>query len=158
MTRAAERQADKIRRPAPASSQAVASRMRLQSRRDTGPELAIRRLLFARGFRYRVHYPVPQKARRSIDIAFPKKRLAVFVDGCFWHGCRLHKTIPVANRGWWTTKIEANRRRDRETDAWLEEQDWAVCRIWEHESAEQAARQVEARLRELSGRPTRIRA
>lgn len=96
-------------------------------RRDTAPELAVRRVLFAAGLRYRVAFPVPGQRRRTIDVAFTRQKLAVFVDGCFWHGCAEHGTQPSANSAWWRAKIEANRARDRDTDQVLSTHGWTVC-------------------------------
>lgn len=98
----------------------------------TGPEILVRRLLFRAGFRYRVQYPVPGRSRRSIDIAFPARKLAIFIDGCFWHGCKEHRNIPANNAQWWAEKIQANRVRDEETDALLMKAGWQVFRFWEH--------------------------
>ena len=115
--------------------------MRRQRSRDTQPEVALRRSLFAMGKRYRVHYPVPGMPRRAIDIAFTRARLAVFVDGCFWHSCPQHATSPTNNAEWWATKLERNRQRDAESDEHLQSLGWTVVRVWEHEpSAEAAAR------------------
>lgn len=111
-------------------------------RRDTGPELALRRLLHAAGLRYRVAYPVPGNRRRTIDIAFPTLRIAVFVDGCFWHGCPEHGTRPRSNESWWAVKLAANLARDQDTSARLAEQGWQVIRIWEHEEPDLAAQEV----------------
>lgn len=113
--------------------------MSVARRRDTKPELDVRRLLHARGLRYRVTYPVPGRPRRTIDIAFTRRRVAVFLDGCFWHGCPEHGTTPTANQEWWTAKLESNAARDRETTAHLEDRGWAVLRFWEHESPERVA-------------------
>lgn len=118
-----------------ASNPAVSSRMRKQRSRDTGIELAVRRALFSTGARYRVHYPVPGIRRRTIDIAFPRMKLAVFIDGCFWHGCHVHKTLPASNSGWWRDKLAENRERDRTTDAHLTGCGWRVLRFWEHEES-----------------------
>ncbi|SJM61577.1 Very-short-patch mismatch repair endonuclease (G-T specific) [Actinomycetales bacterium JB111] len=112
------------------------------ARRDTAPELALRRLLHSAGLRYRVNYPVPGNRRRTIDIAFIRARLAVFIDGCFWHSCPEHGTSPAANSHWWETKLSTNSERDRDTDRLLEDAGWEVLRIWEHEAAETAAAQV----------------
>lgn len=109
--------------------------MKSQRQRDTAAEVALRSLLHRRGLRFRVHYPLPNLRRRA-DIAFPRLRIAVFVDGCFWHGCPEHGTWPKRNADWWREKIEANRRRDADTDARLGDQGWKVVRIWEHEPAE----------------------
>jgi DNA mismatch endonuclease (patch repair protein) len=108
-------------------------------RRDTGPELALRRALHAAGLRYRVAYPVPGQRRRTIDVAFTRLRLAVFVDGCFWHGCPEHGTVPRSNAAWWRTKIRANQARDRDTDRVLSAFGWSVLRFWEHAPASEAA-------------------
>ncbi|MDO8119721.1 very short patch repair endonuclease [Isoptericola sp. b490] len=115
------------------SSEAASARMRRHPRRDTGPELAVRRLLHARGLRYRVCYPVPEMPRRTIDIAFTRAKVAVFIDGCFWHGCPAHKELPKANHDWWAAKIEQNRSRDAGTTAHLMARDWIVVRLWEHD-------------------------
>lgn len=104
-------------------------------RKDNDVELAVRRLLHAAGCRYRVHYPVPGLPRRTIDIAFTRAKVAVFIDGCFWHGCPEHGTAPTSNRAWWATKLAANAGRDRDTASHLESLGWRVVRIWEHEDA-----------------------
>jgi DNA mismatch endonuclease (patch repair protein) len=96
--------------------------------------MRLRRLLHASGLRYRAAYPVPGLPRRSIDIAFPGPRVALFVDGCFWHGCPEHGVHPRANAQWWRTKLSTNQARDASTTAALLEQGWAVLRVWEHES------------------------
>jgi len=116
--------------------------MKSQRQRDTAAEIALRSLLHRRGLRFRVHYVLPNLRRRA-DIAFPRRRLAVFVDGCFWHGCPQHGTWPKENADWWREKIEANRRRDADTDARLKEQGWSVVRVWEHEAPESAAQTIE---------------
>lgn len=113
--------------------------MQRQRRKDTEPELALRRALHRAGLRYRVGLPVTGLPRRSVDIAFTRIKLAVFVDGCFWHGCPQHATWPKANAAWWEAKILKNRERDGETTRKLEGVGWTVIRIWEHESAEDAA-------------------
>ncbi|WP_225848283.1 very short patch repair endonuclease [Streptomyces sp. HPF1205] len=124
------------------SSLGVSARMSRQASRDTSPEVAVRRLLYAAGYRYRLHRPVPGLPRRTIDIVFPGPKVAVFLDGCFWHGCPEHATHPKANAQWWRTKLDRNIARDIETNACLTEQGWTVLRFWEHESAEDVARQV----------------
>jgi len=106
-------------------------------RRDTGPELHLRKLLHHAGLRYRVVYPVPGMPRRTIDIAFTRRRVAVFVDGCFWHGCPEHGSAPVANAEWWAAKLKRNAERDLETTAQLRRLGWQVIRLWEHESPEE---------------------
>ena len=104
-------------------------------RRDNEAELAVRRLLHAAGYSYRVAYPVPGMPRRTIDIAFTRAKVAVFIDGCFWHGCPEHGTKPTSNAEWWATKLAANVARDLDTTQWLESQGWTVLRFWEHEDA-----------------------
>lgn len=120
----------------------TARRMSLQSRRDTRPELVLRSALHAARRRFRVAYPVPDMRRCSIDIAFPRQRVAVFVDGCFWHTCADHGSSPKANAGRWASKLETNRERDRRVNRHLEERGWVVVRIWEHEAAEAACSKV----------------
>lgn len=119
------------------------------ARRDTVPELDLRRELHNRGMRFRVQLKVPGNNRRTIDIAFPRARLAVYVDGCFWHGCPEHHTRPRANAEWWAWKIERTQARDADTDRQLAEAGWEVVRVWEHEDPAQAADRVERRYREL---------
>lgn len=113
--------------------------MERQKRRDTSPELAIRRILHRRGFRYRVDVAPVTGLRRRADIVFPRQKVAVFVDGCFWHRCPEHGTVPQANQQWWIDKLDANVRRDRDTDEALTRAGWTVLRIWEHEDPTDAA-------------------
>jgi DNA mismatch endonuclease, patch repair protein len=124
------------------SSSGVSERMRRQSRRDTSPEVLLRKSLHASGLRFRVSYPVPSCPRRSIDIAFTRVRVAVFVDGCFWHGCPQHGTWPRANADWWRAKLQLNILRDRNTDDLLINEGWTVLRVWEHECSRDAAGRV----------------
>ena len=107
--------------------------MQLQRTRDTEPELAIRRLLHARGLRYRVDYSPLPGFRRRADIVFTRSRVAVYVDGCFWHGCPEHGTRPRRNSAFWTTKLASNKDRDTETDRRLNSAGWTVIRVWEHD-------------------------
>lgn len=123
-------------------------------RRDTKPEIDVRRLLHARGLRYRVAYPVPGMARRSIDIAFTRAKIAVFLDGCFWHGCVDHGTRPRANTGWWDAKLQRNAARDSETNDVLRAAGWQVLRFWEHEAPEVVAARIVAAV----GRRVEVRA
>ncbi|HMK96016.1 MAG TPA: DNA mismatch endonuclease Vsr [Acidimicrobiales bacterium] len=117
-----------------ASSEAVRLRMSRQRREGTAPELALRKSLHAQGFRYRVHRaPLPTLDRKA-DIVFGPAKLAVFVDGCFWHGCPQHGRRRHEVNGWyWTKKIARNRDRDRDTDRVLGAAGWRVLRVWEHE-------------------------
>ena len=114
-------------------------RMQRVRQRNTSAEAALRREVFARGLRYRIHVPVLSRPRRVADIAFGKARVAVFVDGCFWHGCPQHVTWPKHNAEFWRTKIETNRSRDADTDERLRAEGWVVVRVWEHESPARAA-------------------
>ena len=107
--------------------------MSKQRRSDTGPELAIRRELHRRGLRFRVGLAPVKGLRRSADIAFTRVRVAVMVDGCFWHGCPEHGTAPKANATWWSKKLRANQERDLDTNRRMAEADWLVLRFWEHE-------------------------
>jgi DNA mismatch endonuclease, patch repair protein len=129
------------RKTPPASSADALRRMRSQRQRDTKGELELRSLLHRRGLRFRVHALLPGLRRRS-DIVFTRARVLVFVDGCFWHGCPEHGTWPKENADWWREKIEANQRRDRDTDARLTAAGWTVIRVWEHEDPTQAADQI----------------
>lgn len=126
--------------------------MQRQARRDTAAELAVRRAVWRRGLRYRVDVSPLPGTRRRADMVFRRLRVAVFIDGCFWHGCPEHATAPKANAGWWAEKLSANVRRDRDTDARLDEAGWLVVRIWEHENPEEAAERIEQVVRSRSGR------
>ncbi|MET9252224.1 very short patch repair endonuclease [Streptomyces sp. NPDC003717] len=126
------------------SSAAVSARMSRQLSKDTNAELAVRRLLHAAGLRYRVEYPVPGMARRRMDVAFTRAKVAVLIDGCFWHGCPLHATHPKSNAEWWRTKLDRNMARDRETTEHLNAAGWAVLRFWEHEDPVDVAARVRA--------------
>ena len=105
--------------------------------KNTKPELVLRKALWSRGFRYRIHY-----GREKIDIAFPSQKIAIFIDGCFWHGCAQHGTWPVRNASFWRGKIESNMARDRDTDRRLAEEGWLAVRVWEHEDPEMAAMKI----------------
>ncbi|MEV8014930.1 very short patch repair endonuclease [Streptomyces sp. NPDC086554] len=121
--------------------------MSKQRSRDTKPEVAVRRLLHSAGLRYRLQRPVPGMVRNTIDIAFPGPHVAIFIDGCFWHGCPEHATFPKSNPEFWREKIDKNAMRDTRTTAHLESLGWTVLRFWEHEKPEQVAAQVTAALR-----------
>lgn len=116
--------------------------MQRQARRDTVPELALRRALHRLGLRYRVDRAVGPGVRRRADVVFGGAKVAVFVDGCFWHRCPQHATDPKANAQWWRDKLDRNVARDRETDATLAAQGWLVVRVWEHEDAVAAAARI----------------
>jgi DNA mismatch endonuclease, patch repair protein len=121
--------------PAP-SSTVVRARFRRQGRRDTVPELAVRRRLHARGVRYRVDVRPCRETRARGDIVWKGRRLAVFIDGCFWHRCPTCGHMPSVNGDWWAQKLAANVARDRRTDAVLTGLGWRVLRFWEHEDPE----------------------
>lgn len=122
-------------------------------RRDTPGEVALRRRLHAKGLRYRVDSSVLPGMRRRADVAFRQERVAVFVDGCFWHGCPEHGTWPKKNAEWWREKIATNVARDRDTDARLEKEGWVVVRVWTHQSLKEAADFVEQLVRRRRGQP-----
>lgn len=128
--------------------------MQSQLRQDTRPELLLRRALFALGLRYRTGYKVPGLPRRTVDIAFTRAKVAVFVDGCFWHACPRHGVAPKHSAEWWKQKLEKNVARDRETSEHLEALGWNVVRVWEHESVNDA---VEAVLSVLDAGPEAFR-
>lgn len=118
----------------------------------TDAEIAFRRELHRRGLRYRVGYQVLKRPHRVADVAFPGLKLAVFVDGCFWHGCPEHATWPKRNAEFWRQKIEANRLRDADTNARLMEAGWTVLRFWAHESPSRATDVVERTVATLKTR------
>ena len=120
--------------------------------RDTGPELKLRRSVWALGVRYRLQYRI---GRTRPDMVFVGAKLAVFVDGCFWHGCPQHSTMPKNNRDFWEQKLRRNRERDVENTQWLETQGWRVLRLWEHEieaSSLDCAKRIAAMLGKPKGR------
>ena len=127
-----------------ASSAETRNKMLANRSRDTKPELLVRSLVHRRGLRYRTSQrPLPE-LRRTADLVFRKARVAVFIDGCYWHGCPEHYRRPRTNPNYWSEKIETNATRDRDTDKRLVEQGWLSLRFWEHESPESAADAIEA--------------
>ncbi|MEU8473488.1 very short patch repair endonuclease [Streptomyces hygroscopicus] len=133
--------------PAPAgswaSSRETRAIMAANKGRDTKPELLLRRALHRRGLRYRVSTRPLPKLRRTADVVFTKVQVAVFVDGCFWHGCpEHHRPATKQNSDFWRQKVAGNRARDRETDLILQEAGWSVIRVWEHEDPEEAAARI----------------
>ncbi|WP_369962494.1 very short patch repair endonuclease [Leifsonia sp. EB34] len=125
-----------------ASSPAVRRSMLGNRRRDTGPELAVRRLLHAAGVRYRVDFRLAPPSRTCADIVFTRRRIAVFIDGCFWHSCPLHGTSPQKNSEYWLPKLKRNKERDLESTERLESAGWTVLRFWEHEDPATIAESV----------------
>jgi DNA mismatch endonuclease (patch repair protein) len=123
-----------------ASTPAVRARMQAQRTRDTEPELAVRRILHAKGFRYRVDRAPLRGMRRRADIVFGPAMVAVYIDGCFWHGCPTHGNGQTkANSDYWSAKLARNRARDADTDAKLVAAGWEVIRAWEHEDPTKVA-------------------
>lgn len=124
------------------SSELASRRMRNTPTRDTPAELAIRRLLHARGLRYRVDFRPVSTLRRKADIVFTRTKVAVFVDGCYWHNCPEHGGHPKANADWWRAKFAMNEGRDRDTDVKLMAAGWIVVRVWEHENPADAVDKI----------------
>jgi DNA mismatch endonuclease, patch repair protein len=135
---------DQISMPDPAAD--VSRRMRATPRRDTAPELAIRSALHRRGWRYRVDARPEPSLRTRADLVFATRRTAVFVDGCWWHGCPTHYTTPTTRGDWWDAKVAANRARDAAATKALEAHGWTVVRVWEHTSTDDAVEIIERAL------------
>ncbi|MFF4710292.1 very short patch repair endonuclease [Streptomyces eurythermus] len=131
------------------------ARMSRQKSRNTEVEMALRRALHAAGLRYRVHRKPLKGVRREADVLFGPAKVAVFVDGCFWHGCPQHATWPKTNADFWRAKIEGNRRRDMDTDERLASAGWLAVRVWEHEDPVEAAARVVAFVRARRARSDR---
>jgi DNA mismatch endonuclease, patch repair protein len=127
----------------PASSPAARRVMQRNTRRDTKPEVALSSAVHAAGLRYRRDHRVEANGVCvRPDLVFTRRRVAVFVDGCFWHGCPEHGTTPRTNTGYWIPKLARNRERDGRVTGALEKAGWTVLRIWEHEPPEAAASRV----------------
>ncbi|MGN9785995.1 very short patch repair endonuclease [Nonomuraea sp. ZG12] len=131
-----------VPRPVRASSAAVRKSMQSNKGRDTKPELALRRAVHAQGLRYRVSTRPLPAVRRTADMVFTRGKVAVFLDGCFWHGCPEHHTKSATNADYWAEKVRRNRERDAETDALFADAGWLVIRVWEHEAPQQAATKI----------------
>ncbi len=127
-----------------ASTTARRVQMSQLRRRDNVPEMAVRRLLYAAGLRYRVAYRIPGQRRRTVDIALVGRRIAVYIDGCFWHSCPQHWHLPKANAEWWLAKFAMNKARDAASTTQLEALGWTVLRFWEHQPPDSVARVVVA--------------
>ena len=125
-----------------ASSPGVRASMRSNKGRDTKPERQLRSAVHALGLRYRVSVRPLKNIRRTADLVFTRHKVAVFLDGCFWHGCPEHHTVAATNAEFWATKVATNKARDRDTDRRLAEAGWTVVRVWEHEDAGVAAQRV----------------
>ncbi|MGW7050798.1 very short patch repair endonuclease [Streptomyces sp. NPDC054887] len=138
-----------------ASSREVRAVMRANRGRDTKPELALRSLLHAKGLRYRVDASPLKGVRRRADVIFPKDKVAVFVDGCFWHGCPQHLRPAKRNAEAWAAKLEGNQARDINTNELLRAAGWTVVRVWEHEDPVVAAETVAQTLWQLRAGETK---
>jgi DNA mismatch endonuclease (patch repair protein) len=125
-----------------ASSAATRAAMQANRGRDTTPELALRSAVHGLGLRYRVGIRPVTSLRRSADLAFTSAKIAVFLDGCFWHGCPQHHRLAGTNTQYWAEKLELNRKRDDHTNHVLQENGWLVIRIWEHEDPREAAARI----------------
>ncbi|WP_203972754.1 very short patch repair endonuclease [Planotetraspora silvatica] len=125
-----------------ASSPATRAVMRGNRSRDTRPERILRSAVYALGLRYRVAFPPMSGLRRTADMVFTRAKVAVFVDGCYWHGCPEHYRPARKNSDFWKKKIESNQERDRQTQALLQEEGWSVIRVWEHEDVDVAAARI----------------
>lgn len=121
--------------------------MSRQRVRDTQPEVALRRELHARGLRFFVNRRLLSDVRREVDIVFPRNKIAVLCDGCYWHSCPTHATSPRRNAEFWQAKLKRNVERDRDTDARLADAGWRVIRVWEHEDVVAAADAIEREVR-----------
>ncbi|WP_173921738.1 very short patch repair endonuclease [Agromyces sp. Marseille-P2726] len=136
-----------------ASSPAARKVMQANRSRDTSIEWAVRRIAHSRGMRYRVNARPERDIRRTADMVFGGPRVAVFIDGCFWHGCTAHYTRPVANSDYWGDKVSRNRARDIETNNLLRERGWTVLRFWEHEKPSEVADVIERAVRGVEAHP-----
>jgi len=126
----------------PRTDSSTSRRMSRQKARNTTPEVGLRREIRWLGLGYRVELTLPGMPRRRCDIGFKGARVAVFVDGCFWHACPVHATAPVRNREWWKEKLATNVARDRDTDSRLSAAGWMSTRVWEHEDMAAAAQRI----------------
>lgn len=131
-----------------ASTPGSARSMRSNAPRDTQPEQAVRRLVHAAGLRYRVSAPPIKGLRRTADLLFRPTKVAVFIDGCFWHSCPEHATSPKVNSDYWLPKLQRNRERDAETNRLLADAGWLVLRFWEHEDPVEVAKTIVETVRE----------
>ncbi|WP_166969172.1 very short patch repair endonuclease [Brevibacterium atlanticum] len=134
-----------------ASSDHARRTMQANRRRDTKPELALRSTLHSRGLRFRVDAVPFKGVRTRADVVFSRAKIAVFVDGCFWHGCPEHFIMPKTNTNYWSSKISSNRDRDERVDGVLGDEGWLVIRVWEHEDPASAATRIERAWRSRTG-------
>lgn len=114
--------------------------------KDTKIEVAFRELLWRRGFRYRKN---PAKYFGKPDLVLKKHTTVIFIDSCFWHGCKKHFGLPATRINFWRKKIERNRSRDKETNAFYKKQGWTIFRFWEHDIKKDLNRLVERTINKL---------
>ena len=131
----------KISRPE-ASSESALRRMQAAKTKNTAPEIALRSLIYHQGFHYRIDARPLKEFNRRADIVFRSAKVAIFVDGCFWHGCPIHATQAKSNAEFWSFKIKQNRERDVDTTKHLEKAGWKVIRVWEHENPVKASEKI----------------
>lgn len=116
--------------------------MRGNRKYDSRPERAVRSALHRLGLRFRKHARPEPHHNCTADVVFRRARVVVFVDGCYWHGCPGHGSLPRTNTEYWTAKIQRNVERDRRNDTQLDAAGWLVLRIWEHEDPREAAERI----------------
>jgi DNA mismatch endonuclease (patch repair protein) len=141
MVRKSSKRLKTIKNPKPSSSAAL-NRMKAAKPRDTAPEKALRSELYKKGLRYRVDVRPIKELNRRADIVFQSAKVAIFVDGCFWHGCPKHGTQAKANAEFWKNKIKQNQIRDMETNQLLKKAGWKVIRVWEHEDSAKMSERI----------------
>lgn len=147
-----ERQVERMKRSISwASSVGRRHNMQAIRSRDTSPELAVRRLVHSTGLRYRVNIAPLPGLRRTADLIFTRRRIAVFIDGCFWHGCLAHKHEIRQNGHYWSKKLKSNVERDIDTNLKLAAAGWTVLRFWEHEDSVEASAKIVRAVRERIG-------
>lgn len=132
---------ERIPKPVP-SSEAALARMKAAKPRNTAPEKALRSALHRMGLRFRLYEKPVETLNRKADIVFRSAKVAIFVDGCFWHGCPIHGTQAKANAEFWAQKIKQNQERDLDTTSRLEAAGWIVIRVWEHEDPEEVSQKI----------------
>lgn len=130
-----------------ASSPGIRRSMQSNRGRNTRPEMRVRSALHKAGLRYRTHFRPILGRRCTVDVAFPKDHVALFIDGCYWHSCPAHRSLPKTNREWWATKLNATQDRDRANTAALQNAGWIVLRVWEHENVSDVVDKVKEVLR-----------
>lgn len=141
MANESSKETRRIRNPSP-SSEAALRRMQAAKPRDTAPEKALRSALHSKGLRFRIDQKPIKELNRKADIVFRSVKVAVFVDGCFWHGCPIHGTQAKTNAEFWKNKIEQNQVRDLDTNEQLKKAGWRVVRVWEHEDPERVSPKI----------------